>query len=278
MSGDWIKMRVGLTTHPRVMRIAECLLESGAFNEWAGLTYSLAGFPPAEPAQAREDRHGALRVTRYVTVTALLRFWGYANEHAKGDAIAGIWPEDVDEVTGVPGFAEAIEAAGWVVFDRKSGGLSMPNFEEHNTSSSERSNAGAERQKRYRERKKQQAENPSVDTVTRDVTRDVTLQEREEKRREEVKPLRVVTDTGAFGQFWEQWPSSPRKVAKSKCAEVWKRRGLDAVADQIVAHLSATKGTEQWQRGYEPAPLTYLNQRRWEDGAGPSADKFAGAM
>jgi hypothetical protein len=178
-------MRVGLTTHPRVMRIAECLLESGAFNEWAGLTYSLAGFPPAEPAQAREDRHGALRVTRYVTVTALLRFWGYANEHAKGDAIAGIWPEDVDEVTGVPGFAEAIEAAGWVVFDRKSGGLSMPNFEEHNTSSSERSNAGAERQKRYRERKKQQAENPSVDTVTRDVTRDVTLQEREEKRREE---------------------------------------------------------------------------------------------
>jgi hypothetical protein len=178
MAGDWIKMRVGLTTNPRVMRIAECLIEDGKFLEWSGLSYGISGYPPLSEAGQRAERHAALRVTRYVTVTALLRFWGYANEHAKGELIAGIFPEDVDEITGVPGFADAIEAAGWAEFD-PSGGMTLPNFHEHNTSADARS-SGAERQKRYRERHRQ-------DDTESNVTRDVTVTPREEKRREEEK-------------------------------------------------------------------------------------------
>jgi hypothetical protein len=99
-----------------------------------------------------------------------------------------------------------------------------------------------------------------------------------EERRGEVekKHLRVVTDTGAFGRFWETWPSSERKVARKKCAELWKRKQLDAHAVQIIAHVEAMKVTDQWQRGYEPSPLTYLNQSRWEDSASPPANRFAG--
>lgn len=152
MAGDWIKMRVSLVAHPRTMRLAECLLESSEFLEWASLSYGVAGYPPPTESQLRNERHAALRVTRYVVVAALLRFWGYANEHAKGERIAALWPEDVDEITGVPGFANAIESAGWVEFDTQDGGLTMPNFEEHNTTATERSSASAERQKRYRER------------------------------------------------------------------------------------------------------------------------------
>jgi uncharacterized protein YdaU (DUF1376 family) len=69
-----------------------------------------------------------------------------------------------------------------------------------------------------------------------------------------------------FEKFWKVWPSSPRKVAKAKCLEIWKRRKLSAVAEQIVSQVSVLKTTEQWLKGYEPAPLTYLNQSRWEDG------------
>ncbi len=91
------------------------------------------------------------------------------------------------------------------------------------------------------------------------------------------KPLRVVTDT-AFSKFWETWPSTNRKVAKAKCAEIWKRRQLDPLAEQIIAHVSAMKETEQW-REFSPSPLTYLNQRRWEDGiTKPAVDQFAGAL
>jgi len=77
------------------------------------------------------------------------------------------------------------------------------------------------------------------------------------------------TNTSAvadFEKFWAAWPSSPRKVAKAKCLEIWKRHKLGAVVDQIIGHVGFLKNSEQWLKGYDPAPMTYLNQRRWEDG------------
>lgn len=80
------------------------------------------------------------------------------------------------------------------------------------------------------------------------------------------KPSPAAAQKNRFPEFWEVWPSSSRKVAKAKCAEIWKRRKLDAVAEQIIGHVTAMKATQQWSTGFEPAPTTYLSQRRWEDG------------
>lgn len=204
MAGDWIKMRVGLTTNPRVMRLAECLIDDASYMEWAGLTYGVASCPAPSESEERAERHSALRVTRYVTVTALLRFWGYANEHVKGEFIAGILPEDVDEIVGVPGFAHAISAAGWAEFDPR-GGLSMPNFAEHNTSAGERSGA-AERQKRYREKLKTST---NSDASRRDVTRYVTVTHREEKSREEKKDQKLSNPKGLEVGIPSDQPAEP---------------------------------------------------------------------
>lgn len=85
-----------------------------------------------------------------------------------------------------------------------------------------------------------------------------------------------------FLEFWETWPSSTRKVAKAECQKRWKARRLDSVADQILGHVAAMRQTKQWQDGFEPAPLTYLNQRRWEDGVqadlGPGEQPWEGAL
>lgn len=200
-------MRVGLTTNPRVLRISECLLEDGKYLQWSALSYGVQGYPPQSEAENRLERHAALRVTRYVTVTALLRFWGYANEHAKGEFIAGVFPEDIDEIVGVPGFADAIEAAGWVEFDA-SGGLSMPNFHEHNTSADARS-GGAERQKRYREKHKEAGgESDDKRNADRNVTRDVTVTPREEKKREEKKEQKKPRASGAKKQCFTDWANT----------------------------------------------------------------------
>ena len=43
--------------------------------------------------------------------------------------------------------------------------------------------------------------------------------------------------------------------------------GLDPLADKIIASVGRLKGTEQWTTGFEPAPMTFINQRRWEDEA-----------
>ena len=185
MSGDWIKMRVNLVTHPKVLAIAECLAYNDAYQDWS----TLSGFVPSiggSDEESLRDYQDSLRVTRYVTVCALLRFWGYANEHARDEFISTLRISDLDEIVQVPGFGAALEAIGWAGYDKERRGVSLPNFNEYNTSGNERSasaKTAAQRQKDYRERHKALQES--------DVTRDVTSNRREEKNREE-KNIEIV--------------------------------------------------------------------------------------
>ena len=59
-------------------------------------------------------------------------------------------------------------------------------------------------------------------------------------------------------------------MAKAECEKKWKARGLDPIADEIVGHVHSMLKTKQFKE-FTPAPLTYLNQRRWEDGV-PAGD------
>lgn len=85
-----------------------------------------------------------------------------------------------------------------------------------------------------------------------------------------------------FSEFWEAWPASDRKQAKGKCLEAWKKSGCEKVKDEIIRHVGRMKACDDWRKNggaFIPAPLVYLNQRRWE-GAGEmaGADIFAGAI
>ena len=78
----------------------------------------------------------------------------------------------------------------------------------------------------------------------------------------------VTPTTSRFNEFWASWPSSKRKGARAECEKKWFKLNLDKVADSIIASMGRLKNTEQWTTGFDPAPLTYINQRRWEDDAG----------
>lgn len=67
-------------------------------------------------------------------------------------------------------------------------------------------------------------------------------------------------------RFDDFWNSYPVKVAKVKAKEIWKRKRLDCVADDIIAAVNAQKTKEKkWIDGFIPNPTTYLNQERWND-------------
>jgi hypothetical protein len=84
--------------------------------------------------------------------------------------------------------------------------------------------------------------------------------------------IKDITSADAdFERFWEVWPSSQRKVAKQRCLAVWKQKKLSQKTDQIIAHVKSLKATKQWTDGYDPAPLTYLNQGRYDDGVPETA-------
>ena len=68
----------------------------------------------------------------------------------------------------------------------------------------------------------------------------------------------------SFSRFWSAWPSNERKAARLQCEKKWIEKGLDLIADQIIAHVEAMKVGRKWREGYIEAPVVYLNQRRWE--------------
>jgi uncharacterized protein YdaU (DUF1376 family) len=74
-----------------------------------------------------------------------------------------------------------------------------------------------------------------------------------------------INTSSRFDEFWSTWPQSKRKVGKAAAQAKWEKHGLDEVADLIIANVEELKSSEQWTSGFEPAPLTYINQRRWED-------------
>lgn len=70
-----------------------------------------------------------------------------------------------------------------------------------------------------------------------------------------------------FEAFWNAFPASTRKAARLQCWNKWKAKGLDDQAEAIVDHVKAMAASEAWTKDggqYIPAPLTYLNQARWE--------------
>jgi len=98
---------------------------------------------------------------------------------------------------------------------------------------------------------------------------DTELEPKVNPKKIQIQNINTITSqatTSRFDEFWSFWPTSKRKVAKSTCEAKWLKLRLDTVADRILANVNALKGSEQWTTGYEPAPLTYINQRRWEDG------------
>jgi hypothetical protein len=67
-----------------------------------------------------------------------------------------------------------------------------------------------------------------------------------------------------FKTFWEEYP---RKEAKQKAADAWKKINPKEVP-AIMAGLKRLKGCEQWTSDggkFVPHPATFLNGRRWED-------------
>ena len=94
-----------------------------------------------------------------------------------------------------------------------------------------------------------------------------------EKRRErEEKNIYVVKTTDRFSEFWDLYPTT-RKVNKKTCLERWANKNLDAIADEVISYVKKMKDSKSWKEGFSPAPLTLLNQERWNDGDVPNVRK-----
>lgn len=96
----------------------------------------------------------------------------------------------------------------------------------------------------------------------------------DKRREEETPPNPPVGGEDGFSEFWECWPKNERKQDKAKCLDKWRRFELSAEKASILADVEAKKLTRKWLEGFVEMPLTYLNNKRWQDGgAGDQADE-----
>lgn len=114
MAGDWIKMRMGLRTHPKVVRISS-----------------------------------ALSADRFRVIGALHAVWCLADEHTEDGALPGYSMSALDDSIGWPGFSQAMRDVEWL--DARPEGLVIPRFDEHNGASAKRRAMESERKRRGRE-------------------------------------------------------------------------------------------------------------------------------
>lgn len=67
-------------------------------------------------------------------------------------------------------------------------------------------------------------------------------------------------------RFPEFWATYPVKKGRAKALAKWKAKGLDALADKLIAHVRRMEAEDdQWKRGFIPHGDTYINGERWTD-------------
>lgn len=100
-------------------------------------------------------------------------------------------------------------------------------------------------------------------------SRDSDAQVGREGKGKEGNKARVMdaSELTGFAKFWKIWPTNDRKQAKGKCLDAWKKASAERDAALVIGHVERMKATDSWRKDggqYIPAPLVYLNQRRWE--------------
>lgn len=151
MAGDWIKMRVDLQSHPKIVRILS-----------------------------------ATSTDKFRVLGGLHAVWAVFDTHSVDGELKGYTPDLLDHVIGWDGFARAMESVGWLAYDGLET-LTLPEFTEHNGQSAKRR---AEDQKRKRDTRKcpQSVRTESADDADQKRTRE---EKRREDKEQKQKPPRT---------------------------------------------------------------------------------------
>lgn len=180
MAGDWIKMRGNLWDDPRVGALVDATDSSEA-----------------------------------AVVGGLYWLWATADQHSEDGAMPGLTLRQIDRKTGIPGFAAALVAIGWITDHVE--GVCISKFEEHNGASAKKRCQTAKRVANHT------AKNADV-TPSEEETNAQSVSgalAREEKRREDYS---VPNGTDAAA-------ASTPELTK---AELWKA-GKSLLAEQGMA-------------------------------------------
>lgn len=197
MSTDWIKMRVDLRTHPKVVRMAS-----------------------------------ALKADKLRIIGGLHAVWSIFDAHAIDGLLEGYDFREIDDQLGWKGFAAAMHRIDWLVESDE--GLSAPRFDEHNGQSAKRRAMETERKRQEREAEKAAADAAKAATEAghvsaSDADKSVT---REEKRRDKDTEAIASVVPRASRKCPKGWlPEAPEAWVAEHCPGLDWQRETDKFRD-----------------------------------------------
>lgn len=245
MAGDWIKMRTDLYRDPKVCVMADLLMDAES---------DLSHFVSQN---CQRDITVTRNVMRNAVVGALVSVWGVFRLRGKrsgGDLVVrGATIAVIDDVADIPGFGDSMASVGWVD-DAADGVVFSRFFDDYNVDPVADVKAkNAERQKRFRDRKKASESNDLSNVI-------VTQQSNLEKSREESKPKPPISpETAGKKKRVQRAPETALPADFEVFAEMatWAQgKGLvdaqiDAETERFIAHHQA-KGTRwsDWEAAW----------------------------
>lgn len=191
MAKDWIKMRMDLPSHPKVVRI---LSATGS--------------------------------DKFRVIGGLHAVWSVFDIHSEDGELVGYTPETMDHIIGWDKFSAAMIAVGWLYYDGDKT-LTMPDFEAHNGQSAKKR---AEEAERKRKRRAEESCPQSVRNLS-DKKSDKHRSREEEKRvrvdttKDNVASKDATSDySPEFEQAWKDKPRREGGNSKKAAHKAWKAR------------------------------------------------------
>jgi len=253
MPGDWIKMRTDLYRDPKVILMADHLMQVGS------------GVSRYVSQHHQRDMCVTCNVMRNATVGALVALWGVMRHEGKrvDDDLMhyGSTVHLLDAIADFPGIGEAMQAVGWVRETQE--GIVFPRFfATHNVEPNQDAKEKA--------RQRQQRHRASKRNALRDVTVTSQSNAREEKRREEYSSLSyssLMSSSSSsipeelqeedFARAWNNWVAHRAEIKKPLKKTMVKSQ-LQMLAEKgraaaiaMIAHTIAMG----WQGLRDPDPM-----------------------
>jgi len=260
MAGDWIKMRGGLFSSPKLIAMSHRLSKSPQFREWL-----IPGGGSQTNGQQVSDH-----ALRCVTGALLTVTWSWSRafgeELQNGDCLlCHVAVKDIDGIAGAPGVGEAMAHVGWAFDSDKPPGVILPKFFlEYNVPLS-----NAEKQRAYREREKRKASvtKPLPTRSNKTVTR--VEENRVEKKKEETYIKKRAPYEARFEIFWQAFPKV-RRQGKEAAATAYKR-AIDRLHlhpdphAYLLERLALFAESDTAKSKYCWGPTPWLNQGHYDD-------------
>ncbi len=232
MAGDWIKLETATPDKPEILRAAR-----------------------------------RLNADRDLVFGKLIRMWAWFDKNSVDGRVDGIVSTDIDELVGMPGFADALRHAGWLVYDDAVEFVQMPNFNLHNGESAKKRALKTRRQNNWRAGGVDGFVDGDVDAQA---STDASTREEKSIKETPIVPLKPKID------FEPWWALYPRKIGKLKAQTTYERivkKGTATEAellDGLRRYIREKPINQDWCH-----PTTWLNGGRWMDRENAGGGLFA---